>query len=131
MPVRVQREDFDAGAEITRLRAKDPKVGAVAAFVVAQRRQDNAAWHALGVLYIGVPALSLMALRLFSPVNGSLVVMGLFPVGAVVGGVLGNAIGPRWTLVVAGCLLLVCPVVLWSALRGVREVGELAEAAEA
>ena len=56
------------------------------------------------------------------------VVMGLFPVGAAVGGVLGNAIGPRWTLVVAGCLLLVCPVVLWSALRRVREVGELAEA---
>lgn len=33
MPVRVQREDFDAGAEIARLRAADPKVGAVAAFI--------------------------------------------------------------------------------------------------
>ena len=33
MPVRVQREDFDAGAEIARLRAADPKIGAVAAFI--------------------------------------------------------------------------------------------------
>ena len=33
MPVRVQHEDFDAGAEIARLRALDPKVGAVASFI--------------------------------------------------------------------------------------------------
>src|SRR5512140_3119848 len=33
MPVRVQQEDFDAGAEIARLRADTPKVGAVAAFI--------------------------------------------------------------------------------------------------
>jgi molybdopterin synthase catalytic subunit len=33
MPVRVQTEDFDAGAEIARLRASDPKVGAVASFI--------------------------------------------------------------------------------------------------
>ena len=33
MPVRVQREDFDLGAEIAALRAGNPKVGAVAAFV--------------------------------------------------------------------------------------------------
>jgi molybdopterin synthase catalytic subunit len=33
MPVRVQQEDFDAGAEIARLRANDPKVGAVASFI--------------------------------------------------------------------------------------------------
>jgi molybdopterin synthase catalytic subunit len=31
--VRVQREDFDAGAEIARLRGVDPKIGAVAAFI--------------------------------------------------------------------------------------------------
>lgn len=37
MPVRVQRDDFDAGAEIARLRAADPKVGAVAAFVGVAR----------------------------------------------------------------------------------------------
>ena len=33
MPVRVQHEDFDAGAEIARLRANNPKVGAVASFI--------------------------------------------------------------------------------------------------
>ena len=33
MPVRVQREDFDAGAEIARLRANNPKIGAVASFI--------------------------------------------------------------------------------------------------
>jgi molybdopterin synthase catalytic subunit len=33
MSVRVQREDFDAGAEIARLRAGDRRVGAVATFV--------------------------------------------------------------------------------------------------
>lgn len=33
MPVRVQREDFDAGAEIARLRGADARIGAVAAFI--------------------------------------------------------------------------------------------------
>jgi molybdopterin synthase catalytic subunit len=33
MSVRVQTEDFDAGAEITRLRADDKSVGAIAAFI--------------------------------------------------------------------------------------------------
>jgi len=37
MPVRVQREDFDAGAEIARLRSTDPKIGAVAAFIGVAR----------------------------------------------------------------------------------------------
>jgi molybdopterin synthase catalytic subunit len=44
MPVRVQSEDFDAGAEIARLRQGDPKVGAVAAFIgVARDVNDGAA----------------------------------------------------------------------------------------
>lgn len=44
MPVRVQREDFDVSAEIARLRAADPKIGAVAAFVgVARDVNDGAA----------------------------------------------------------------------------------------
>jgi molybdopterin synthase catalytic subunit len=33
MPVRVQTEDFDSGAEIARLRRSDPRVGAVASFI--------------------------------------------------------------------------------------------------
>jgi molybdopterin synthase catalytic subunit len=33
VPVRIQKEDFDVSAEIARLRAGNPKVGAVASFV--------------------------------------------------------------------------------------------------
>jgi MFS family permease len=71
--------------------------------------------------------------RLLGRVNATMqvVVMGLFPVGAIVGGVLGDAIGARWTLIAAGALLLACPVVLWRALRGVRDVADLPEAAAA
>ncbi len=43
MTVRIQHEDFDAGAEAARLRAGDPRVGAVAIFVgVARDRNDGA-----------------------------------------------------------------------------------------
>lgn len=71
--------------------------------------------------------------RVLGRVNATMqvVVMGLFPLGAIVGGVLGDAIGARWTLVAAGVLLLACPVVLWRALRGVRDVSDLPEAAAA
>ena len=48
MSVRIQQEDFDAGAEIGRLRAGDPRVGAVASFVgVARDRNDGAAVSSL------------------------------------------------------------------------------------
>lgn len=44
MAVRIQHEDFDAGAEIARLRAGDGRIGAVASFVgVARDRNDGAA----------------------------------------------------------------------------------------
>ena len=43
MPVRVQTRDFDAGAEIAALRAGNPEVGAVAAFIgVARDLNDGA-----------------------------------------------------------------------------------------
>ena len=37
MIVRVQREDFDVGGELAGLRARNPQVGAVAAFVGSVR----------------------------------------------------------------------------------------------
>ena len=43
MPVRIQREDFDAGAEISRLRGGDPKVGAVASFIGVARDVNDGA----------------------------------------------------------------------------------------
>ncbi|MFF9564499.1 MFS transporter [Leifsonia sp. NPDC014704] len=71
--------------------------------------------------------------RVLGRVNATMqvVVMGLFPVGAIVGGLLGDAIGARWTLIVAGVLLLACPVILWASLRGVREVADLPAPADA
>jgi molybdopterin synthase catalytic subunit len=48
MTVRVQSEDFDAGAEMARLRRADPKVGAIAAFVgVVRDLNDDASVTAL------------------------------------------------------------------------------------
>ncbi|HXR55409.1 MAG TPA: molybdopterin synthase catalytic subunit MoaE [Casimicrobiaceae bacterium] len=41
MAVRVQVEDFDAGAEIARLRAADRSVGAVVAFIGTVRDQND------------------------------------------------------------------------------------------
>ena len=43
MSVRVQAEDFDAGAEMARLRAADARVGAVATFVGTVRDVNDAA----------------------------------------------------------------------------------------
>jgi molybdopterin synthase catalytic subunit len=43
VPVRIQHDDFDAGAEIARLRVGDARIGAVASFVgVARDRNDGA-----------------------------------------------------------------------------------------
>lgn len=43
MTVRVQTEDFDVGAEIARLRANNPAIGAVAIFIgVVRDANDNA-----------------------------------------------------------------------------------------
>jgi molybdopterin synthase catalytic subunit len=42
MSVRVQAEDFDAGAEMARLRAADARVGAVASFVGTVRDVNDA-----------------------------------------------------------------------------------------
>ena len=43
MPVRVQTDDFDIGAEIARLRAGDHRVGAVASFIGTVRDVNDAA----------------------------------------------------------------------------------------
>lgn len=52
MTVRVQTEDFDAGAEIARLRQGNAKVGAVAAFIgVARDVNDGAAVATLSLEY--------------------------------------------------------------------------------
>ena len=48
MPIRIQTEDFDAGREITALRAGDARVGAVAMFIGTVRDLNDA--HAVATL---------------------------------------------------------------------------------
>ena len=43
MPVRIQTQDFDLSSEIKQLRAGDPRVGAVAAFVGTVRDRNDGA----------------------------------------------------------------------------------------
>jgi phosphatidate cytidylyltransferase len=77
-------------------------VGAVAAFIVAKKRDDNPLWHAAGVIYLSLPALALVGLLIFSP-QGARGVLGLFLIvwatdtGALVFGKLigGAKLAPR------------------------------------
>lgn len=70
-------------------------VGAVAALFVAIIRGENFAWQAGGILYIGIPALAMIAARAI-PANGAWLIVGLFLIvwatdtGALVAG---NLIG--------------------------------------
>ena len=65
---------------------------------------------------------------ILSRVNATMrvLIMGLFPLGAVVGGVLGELIGLRGTLWVAGALILLSPIPLIRAFGGVRDIETLA-----
>jgi phosphatidate cytidylyltransferase len=73
-------------------------IGAVTAVVLARRRDQHPLWQALGVIYLGLPALALVGLRSFEP-RGALVIVGLLLIvwstdsGALI---FGNLIGgPR------------------------------------
>jgi phosphatidate cytidylyltransferase len=76
--------------------------GAAVSFEWARRQDDNPLWHAGGVLYLGVPALALVGLRVLSA-QGALTVLGLFLIvwatdtGALVFGKLigGAKLAPR------------------------------------
>lgn len=50
-----------------------------------------------------------------------------FPFGALLGGVAGDLIGARWTLLISGLIILITPLPLFLALRGVRDVEDLPE----
>jgi phosphatidate cytidylyltransferase len=76
--------------------------GTAASFVWARRQDDNPLWHAGGVLYLGLPTLALVGLRVLSA-QGALTVLGLFLIvwatdtGALVFGKLigGKKIAPK------------------------------------
>lgn len=65
--------------------------------------------------------------HLLGRVNATMrfLLMGLFPLGAIVGGTLGNLLGARVTLFVAGLLIVVSPLPVYRALAGDREVGNV------
>jgi hypothetical protein len=58
-------------------------------------------------------------------------IMGLLPVGAVIGGVLGETIGLRETLWVAGGLMVLSPLPLYAALRHTRDIDDVSPWADA
>jgi phosphatidate cytidylyltransferase len=73
-------------------------VGALAAILMARTRRQHPLWQAVGVIYLGLPALALSGLRAFEA-HGALIIIGLFLVvwatdsGALI---FGNLIGgPR------------------------------------
>jgi len=56
-------------------------IGAVVAYFLALQRDDNPLWHAVGVLYIGLPALALVGLRVLpAKSQGIWLVLGLFAI---------------------------------------------------
>ncbi|MCK2220289.1 MFS transporter [Actinomadura sp. ATCC 31491] len=64
--------------------------------------------------------------ELLGRVNATMrvLLMGLFPLGAVAGGALGEVAGPRGTLWLAGVLVLVSPLPVARALRGLRDAAD-------
>jgi MFS family permease len=100
-------------------------------------------WTAIAFLAVGlgagelgqiVYAITSVSLRqritpdeLLGRVNATMrvLIMGSFPVGGVAGGLLGELAGPRTTLWVCGGLMLLAPLPVWWALRGVRDVEQL------
>jgi len=91
--------------------------GTAAAYLLGRLQQDNPLWHAAGVLYIGIPCLSLTGLQALAP-HSSTVVLGLFLIiwgtdtgalvfGKLIGGVkLAPAISPgkTWAGTIGGSL---------------------------
>lgn len=65
--------------------------------------------------------------RILSRVNATMrvLIMGLFPLGALLGGALGDLIGARLTLVLVAAVGALAPVVLFAALRKYRQIEEL------
>jgi MFS family permease len=65
--------------------------------------------------------------RMLSRVNATtrVMIMGLFPLGALMGGGLGDLVGARPTLAVSGVAVLAAPVPVYLALRRTREVEDL------
>ena len=114
-------------------------LGTVASYIWASRHDDNPFWHAGGVLYIGLPSIALVALRVF-PLQPQLVVLGLFLIvwatdtGALVFGKLigGPKIAPHlspgktWAGTIGGSITAAMVYLLYIALFGFDAVTAMA-----
>lgn len=114
-------------------------LGTAAAYVIAQRRDDNPAWHAIGVLYLGLPALALVALQALVPQRGQTLVLGLFLIvwatdtgalvfGKLIGGKkLWPAVSPgkTWAGTIGGSVTAVAVFALYAALMNSHVVAAL------
>jgi phosphatidate cytidylyltransferase len=118
--------------------------GAIAAYIFARRRDDNPIWHAVGVLYIGLPALALVGLRMLpAKAQGVWFILALFAIvwatdtGALVFGKLigGRKLAPRlspgktWAGTIGGTLTAVTFFAPFIALFGADILAALAFAA--
>jgi len=106
-------------------------LGTVASYIWANRHDDNPLWHAGGVLYIGLPSMALVGLRVF-PLQPALIVLGLFMIvwatdtGALVFGKLigGPKLAPRlspgktWAGTIGGSITAAMVFGLYIALFG-------------
>jgi phosphatidate cytidylyltransferase len=106
-------------------------VGTIMSFEWARRQGDNPVWHAGGVLYLGLPCLALVCLRVL-PAQGALTVLGLFLIvwatdtGALVFGKLigGKKIAPKlspgktWAGTIGGSITATVVFGLYIALFG-------------
>jgi predicted MFS family arabinose efflux permease len=65
--------------------------------------------------------------RMLGRVNATMqfLIMGLFPLGALLGGVLGELVGLRATLWISGGVAVLGVIPLWFALRGYRTVEDV------
>ena len=52
-------------------------------------------------------------------------IMGMFPLGALIGGVLGELIGVRATLWVSGGIIVLSTLPVYRALKGIRDVDDV------
>jgi phosphatidate cytidylyltransferase len=106
-------------------------IGTIVSFEWARREGDNPVWHAAGVMYLGLPCLALVSLRVLPP-QGALTVLGLFLIvwatdtGALVFGKLigGKKLAPKlspgktWAGTIGGSITAMVVFGLYIALFG-------------
>ena len=113
-------------------------IGTIVSFEWARRQGDNPVWHAAGVMYLVLPCMALVCLRVF-PLQGALTVLGLFLIvwatdtGALVFGKLigGKKLAPKlspgktWAGTIGGSVTAMVVFGLYIALFGFNAVSAM------